>query len=53
MVYRFFNSKTESVIRLNEQLLEEKFKRKKVFARFKDSIWAADLAELESVSPKK
>ena len=39
---------------INEQLAEElhkpgikKFKRRKVYARFKDNIWAADLAEME------
>ena len=38
---------------VNEKLAEElhkpiikKFKRRKVFARFKDNIWAADLANL-------
>ena len=41
---------------VNEQLAEElhkpvikKFKRRKVFARFKDNIWAADLVEMESL----
>ena len=28
------------------------FKRRKVYARFKDSIWVADLAEIESLSLK-
>ena len=44
---------------VNEQLAEKltkqvtkKFKRRKVFARFKDNIWAADLAEMESLSSK-
>ena len=44
---------------VNEQLAEElhkpaitKFKRRKVFARFKDDIWAADLAAMESLSSK-
>ena len=27
----------------------EKFKRRKVYARFKDNIWAADVAEMESL----
>ena len=42
---------------VNEELAEElhksvikKFKRRKVFRRFKDNIWAADLAEMESLS---
>ena len=49
----FFNKKTGSGVSVNEQLREElhkpiikKFKTRKVFARFKDNIWAADLAEM-------
>ena len=30
----------------------EKFKRKKVTARFKDNVWAADLAEMGSLFSK-
>ena len=30
----------------------EKFKRGKIYVIFKDSIWAADLAEMESLSSK-
>ena len=59
MVYKFFDKKTGSGISVNEQLAEElhkpvikKFKRRKVYARFKDNIWAADLAEMESLSSK-
>ena len=44
---------------VNEQLAEElhkpvikKFKRRKVYARFKDNTWAADLAEMESLYSK-
>ena len=44
---------------VNEQLAKElykpvikKFKRRKVYARFKDNIWATDLAEMESLSSK-
>ena len=44
---------------VNEQLAEElhkpvikKFKRRKVYGRFKDNIWAAALGEMESLSPK-
>ena len=44
---------------VSEQLAEElhkpvikKFKRRKVYARFKDNIWAADLAEMELLSSK-
>ena len=67
MVYKLFDNKTGSGaiatrkvgISINEQLAEElhrtviiKFKRSKVYARFKDNIWAADLAEVESLSSK-
>ena len=59
MVYKFFDKKTGSGISVNEQLAKElhrppikKFKRRKVYARFKDNIWAADLAEMESLSSK-
>ena len=44
---------------VSEQLAEElhkpvikKFKRRKVYARFKDNIWTADLVEMESLSSK-
>ena len=59
MVYKFFDKKTGSRISVYEKLAEElhkpvikKFKRRKVYARFKDNIWAADLAEMESLSTK-
>ena len=46
-------------VSVNEHLVEElhkpvikKFKKRKVYARFKDNIWAADLAEMESLSSK-
>ena len=49
MVYSLFDKKTESGIRVNKQLAEElykpvikKFKRRKVYARFKDNFLAAD-----------
>ena len=42
---------------VNKQLAEElhksvikKLKRRKVYARFKDNIWAADLSEMGSLS---
>ena len=51
MIYKSFDKKTGSGISVNEQLAEElhkpvikKFKRRKVCARFKDNILAADLA---------
>ena len=54
MVYKFFDKKTGSGISANEQLAKElykavikKFKRRKVYARFRDNIWAADLADME------
>ena len=67
MVYKFFDKKTalgaiatnKAGVSLNEQLVEElhkpvtkKFKRRKVYARFKDNIQAADLPEMESLSSK-
>ena len=58
--YKFVDTKTGYGVSANEQLAEElykpvikKFKRRKVCARFKDNIWAADLAEMESLSSKK
>ena len=57
LVYRFFDKKTGSGISVNEQLAEElhkpvikKFRRRKVYARFKENIWVADLAEMQSSS---
>ena len=54
MVYKFFDKETGSGISVKEQLAKElhkpvieKFKRRKVYARFKGNIWAADLAEME------
>ena len=59
MVYKFFDKKIEWKISVNEQLAEElykpvikRFKRKKVNAKFKHNIWAADLAEMASFSSK-
>ena len=59
MVYRFFYKKTCSEISVNEQIAKElhkpvikKIKKRKVYARFKDNVWAADLAEMESLSSK-
>ena len=57
MVYQFFDKKTGSGVSVPEQQAEElhktvikKFKRTKVYARFTDNTWAADLAEIESLS---
>ena len=54
MVYKFFDKKTGSVISVNEQVAEELHKSviKKAYARFKDNIWAADLAEIGSLPSK-
>ena len=49
----FLVKKIGSGVSANEQLAEElhktvikKFKRRKVYARFKNNIWTADLAEM-------
>ena len=61
MVYRFFDKKTRSgaTANANDMLAQElckpvikKFKRIKVYARLKDSIWAADLAKIRSLFSK-
>ena len=53
-IYKFFDKKAGPGVCENEELAEElhkpvskKFKRRKVFARFKDNIWAADAIEME------
>ena len=59
MVYKVFGKKTVSGVSVNFQPAEElhnavikKFKRRKLYARFKDNILAADLAEMGSLSSK-
>ena len=59
MVSKLLNKKAGSGVSVNEQLAEElhkpvikNFKRRKVYAKFKDNIWAADLAEMGSLSSK-
>ena len=59
MVYKFFEKKTESEINANKQLSEElhkpvikKLKKRKIYARWKENFWAADLAEMRSLSSK-
>ena len=59
IVYRFFDKKTGLGASVNEQVTEElyklvikKFKRRKFYAKFKDNIWAAELAGMESLSLK-
>ena len=56
-MHKFFDKKTGSGISVNEQLdkklhkpIIKKFKWRKVYARFKDNIWTAGLAEIESLS---
>ena len=51
MVYKFLDKKTGSGISVNEQLAEELHKPI-VYARFKDKIWVAVLAEMRSLSSK-
>ena len=60
LIYKTCDKKTELRVSINEKVAEElhktvikNFKRRKVYARFKDNIWAADLAEMESLSSKK
>ena len=59
MVYKCFDKKTGSGVTVNEQLAEKlhkpvikKIKRRKVYARFKGNIWAADLGEMRSLFSK-
>ena len=55
MVYRFFEEKTGSGTIAASKAgvrVTKKVKRRKFYARFKDNIWAADLAELESSKNK-
>ena len=55
MVDRFFEEKTGSGTIAASKAgvsVTKKFKRRKFYARFKDNIWAADLAERGSLSYK-
>ena len=59
MIYKSFDKKTGSGVSVNGKLAGElhkqlikKFKRRKVYARFKGNIWAADLAEMGLLSSK-
>ena len=66
MADKFFDKKTgsgviatrKSGVNVNglteelHKLVIRKFKRRKVYARFKDIIWLADLSEIESLSSK-
>ena len=60
MVCKFFDKKTGSGVSIDKQLAQElhksvikTFKRRKVYARFKENIQTADIAEMESLSSKK
>ena len=59
IVYKSFDKKAGSCVSVNEQLAEEwhklvikKFKRRKVYAKFKDNIWAANFVEMEPLFSK-
>ena len=59
MAYKFFDKKTASGVSVNEQLAEKlhkpvnkTFKGRKFYARFRDNIWTADLAEMGSLSSR-
>ena len=60
MVCKFFDKKTGSGVSIDKQLAQElhksvikTFKRRKIYARFKENIQTADIAEMESLSSKK
>ena len=57
MVYQFFDEKTGSGAKASaieelsqelHKLIMKRFKRRRVYARFKDNIWEANLAEMGS-----
>ena len=60
MVYKFFDKKSKGSGIINEpnyQLANElhkpiirKFKKRKVYSSFRDNIWGADLADMQSLS---
>ena len=59
MVYKIFDKKTGPRASVNEQLDEElhkpvteRFKKRKVYARFRDNIWATDLVQMELLYSK-
>ena len=65
MVYKFFDKKSKGggvnmPLEFNEQLAKElhksiirKFQKRKVYSRFKDNIWGADLADMQLISKFK
>ena len=62
MIYKFFDKKTKGcgvniTFEHNEKLAKElhkpiirKFKKRKVYSRFKDNIWGDDLADMQLIS---
>ena len=55
MMYNFFfEKKTGSKVSVNEDLAQDKKNKeiRKVYASFKDNIWAAELVEMRSLSYK-
>ena len=57
MVFKFFDKKTWASKSVNEELAQDLHKiviktnlKNQVYARFKEHIWASDLAEMESLS---
>ena len=59
MMYKFVDKKIGSGVNVNEVLAQElhkpvikKFRKIKVYERFKDNIWVADLAEMASLYSK-
>ena len=57
MVYKFFDKKSKGSDLKNQQLADElhkpiirKFKKRKVYSSFKDSIWGVDLADIQLIS---
>ena len=60
MVYKFFDKKSSGggiTNESNNQLVDElhkpivrKFKKRKVYASFRDNIWGIDLADMQSLS---
>ena len=69
MLYKFFDSRVAPLDKKtmsgkgmgnNKILAEElhkpvikKFNKRKVYSQFKDNIWGADLADMQSLSKKK
>ena len=59
VVNKFFDKKKELVAEVHEEPAQElhkpvikKFKKRKIYAKFKDNIWPTDLDELGSLASK-